>query len=448
MAEDLEKRMERAFAEVEAGLAQNQDDSTSEEEDAPTQMPTPTPPQAVTQGPPDLSQQLNLTKTSVPPTPAATSVPPVRRESPRLRIKRLLQEQNNDKKPKAKKAKKTAPTSAPTASGKNTATSNTTTKAKKGSVSQAKKGNGGPGRSRGRNFTEDETWYLLDLISAIEPAGQYDWDRVTDAYNERFKASDRLRDRESLKRRFGALHGRKIPTGDPHCPDEVKAAKQILIDIQTRCDVGEKANRHDIGFDSTSSEGESVADGEADYGEDEEDDQEADDQQGEKQDKEENLETPKTSVKPHGSKPLRSDTKSRRKRTIDSDDKTDAIMKFMMVSQQNRQDAEEKERKFRREKEDREKEERQKRDDERRERDERRAEQSMAMQQSMLQMMMQQQRNLLMLLAPNVMGQVQPQQVQPQQNTTTPAGQLQPQHTLTPEGQNIDQNDDKEGKEI
>ena len=112
----------------------------------------------------------------------------------------------------------------------------------------------------------------------------------------------------------------------------MKAAKQILINIQTRCDVGEKANRHDIGFDSTSSEGESVADGEADYGEDEEDDQEADDQQGEKQDKEENLETPKTSVKPHGSKPLRSDTKSRRKRTIDSDDKTDAIMKFMMVS--------------------------------------------------------------------------------------------------------------------
>ena len=72
----------------------------------------------------------------------------------------------------------------------------------------------------------------------------------------------------------------------------------------------------------------------------------------------------------------------------------------------------------------------------------------MAMQQSMLQIMMQQQSNLLMLLAPNVMGQVQPQQVQPQQNTTTPAGQLRPQHTLTPEDQNIDQNDDKEGKEV
>ena len=410
MANNLGNEMEKAFAEIEAGLARN--DDSSSEEDEPTQVPTP--PQAITQGPQDLSIQLNVTKSNIPPSPkATTSVPPVRRESPRLRLQRLKEEQKQQKKAAPKKKNKTSPTLPPKASNKTTTTtSNTTTKGKKGKAPKTTKGNGGPGRVRGRNFTEDETWYLLDIISAVEPAGQHDWDRVTEAYNEHFNDPDRMRDRESLKRRFGALHGRKIPTGDPDCPKEVKAAKRILIEIQQRCDVGEKPGKRDLGFDSSSTD-ESLQDGDADYGED--DDEEEEDNHGEKQDKQDKLETPRTSL----SKPLRSATKKRLRHATEKEDGTDAILKYMMVSQQQRQEADEKERAFRREKE-----------DERREREDARAQQAMAMQQSMFQMMMQQQTNMLMLLAPRgqqfQQQQVQPQQlqhelVQPQNSTAKPA---------------------------
>ena len=396
MANNLGKEMEKAFAEVETGLARN--DDSSSEEDVPTQVPMP--PQAITQGPQDLSIQLNVTKSNIPPSPkATTSVPPVRRESPRLCLQRLKEEQKRQKKAAPKKKNKTSPTLPPKASNKTTTTSNTTTKENKGKAPKTTKGNGGPGRVRGRNFTEGETWYLLDIISAVEPAGQHDWDRVTEAYNEHFNDPERMRDRESLKRRFGALHGRKIPTGDPDCPKEVKAAKRILIEIQQRCDVGEKPGKRDLGFDSLSTD-ESLQNGDADYGED--NDEEEEDNHGEKQDKrdkQDNLETPRTSL----SKPLRSATKKRRKHATENEDGTDAIMKYMMVSQQQRQEADEKERAFRREKE-----------DERREREDARAQQAMAMQQSMFQMMMQQQTNMLMLLAPRGQ-QFQQQQVQPQQ---------------------------------
>ena len=97
--------MEKAFAEIEAGLARN--DDSSSEEDVPTQVPTP--PQAITQGPQDLSIQLNVTKSNIPPSPkATTSVPPVRRESPRLRLQRLKEEQKQQKKAAPKKKNKTS----------------------------------------------------------------------------------------------------------------------------------------------------------------------------------------------------------------------------------------------------------------------------------------------------------------------------------------------------
>lgn len=53
------------------------------------------------------------------------------------------------------------------------------------------------------------------------------------------KFAHRDRNVDGIKRKFAALHRKKIPTGDPLMPPEVKRAKHIRFKITERADLGE-----------------------------------------------------------------------------------------------------------------------------------------------------------------------------------------------------------------
>ena len=278
-----------------------------------------------------------------------------------------------------------------------------------------------------------ETWYLLNLIGTVRPGGQNDWDRITEAYNEKFEGGDRYRDRDSLKRRFSALHTRKVPTGDADCPKEVRAAKDLVRYIESRCDAGEGVDESDLEFIEVEED--------AGYDEVEEDEQEEHEDNNVNKDNSNasdnptppSKEIPKLELDPNledklRSKPLRSATQNRKRGKVGEEDgKDNDIMRYLILSQQKRQDAEERDRQERREKEKRELEERRERDERRERQEQLRAEQALQMQQSMMQMMFQQQTNMMMMFAPRSM-----QNTVPNNNTNNTMGS----NALTNENEN------------
>ena len=64
---------------------------------------------------------------------------------------------------------------------------------------------------------------MLDLLEKILPIGPDKWNEVVELHSEKFPR----RNFESLQRKYNTLHQKSIPIGDPHCPPEVKQAKQI-----------------------------------------------------------------------------------------------------------------------------------------------------------------------------------------------------------------------------
>ena len=256
---------------------------------------------------------------------------------------------------------------------KNATSSNaTSSKPPKPAATKPSKGNGGIGRVRGKNFSTDETMFLLKLVRDKLPSGGEDREWVTQQYNDVFGKKGRFRDKESLKRRFAALHNRRTPTGDPDCPDEVKEAKHLMIAIQQKCDAGKLYEDKDIGFSSSSSSSSS------------EDEEQEDDEADHDKKPAAEAKTPKTKLEiGAATTSLRSSTKKRRKKHHKNDKD---ILEYMSMSQAKRQ-----------ENEDAEKAERREREQERREREQRRYEELQAekasnrlradqMQQQMIQM--------------------------------------------------------------
>jgi hypothetical protein len=90
-------------------------------------------------------------------------------------------------------------------------------------------------KKRGVGFSQKELDSLLDAIEEILPIGSQEWEAVERQHRSMYPESDR--NQEALKRKFGKLYLKKIPTGDPHCPPEVIRAKRIYDEIRKRTDL-------------------------------------------------------------------------------------------------------------------------------------------------------------------------------------------------------------------
>ena len=78
---------------------------------------------------------------------------------------------------------------------------------------------------RGFGFSRSEVDGLLDVIEENLAISGSEWDHVCQIHEANWPNMDRTK--ESLKRKFAGLYGKKIPTGDPNCPPDVKKAKHI-----------------------------------------------------------------------------------------------------------------------------------------------------------------------------------------------------------------------------
>ena len=82
-----------------------------------------------------------------------------------------------------------------------------------------------PRRGRpGSNYCPEETDDLLSAVELHLPIGNQEWERVKAFMDQRWLTN---RSVDSLKQKFGKLWKKKVPTGDPNCPPQVKRAKRL-----------------------------------------------------------------------------------------------------------------------------------------------------------------------------------------------------------------------------
>jgi hypothetical protein len=99
-----------------------------------------------------------------------------------------------------------------------------------------------PPRSRTRNYSQAELMHFLGVMLNIMPIGGDDWEAVLEEHSIEYPG----REVDSLRRKFSQLHRKKIPTGDPRCPEEVKLAKRVKYQISSRADIGDGEEEMDL----------------------------------------------------------------------------------------------------------------------------------------------------------------------------------------------------------
>ena len=77
---------------------------------------------------------------------------------------------------------------------------------------------------------------LLDLIQELKPMGRMEWETLLDKFNRRVPAA-RERDVRGIQSKFASLHSKKMPTGDPNMPADVKRAKHLHYKIMEESDM-------------------------------------------------------------------------------------------------------------------------------------------------------------------------------------------------------------------
>jgi hypothetical protein len=90
--------------------------------------------------------------------------------------------------------------------------------------------------TKGKNFTASELNAMLTLVEEFLPLGSDHWENVAFEYNKKV-SSDRVRNADSLRKKFKVLRNVKKPTGDPDCPIEVKRAKRAQYAIEAKMGV-------------------------------------------------------------------------------------------------------------------------------------------------------------------------------------------------------------------
>ena len=84
----------------------------------------------------------------------------------------------------------------------------------------------------------------MDIVRRIRPIGQDEWEAVTAEHLQTWP--DCGRDCLSIRRKFNQLANRPNPTGDPHCPEEVREAKEILQLIKDRADIENFSDEEEV----------------------------------------------------------------------------------------------------------------------------------------------------------------------------------------------------------
>lgn len=90
--------------------------------------------------------------------------------------------------------------------------------------------------ARGSGFGQAEVDHFLSLLDHYLPLCKDEWDIVIVEHSKIFPQNNRSV--ESLRRKFASLHRRKMPTGDPLMPADVRRAKHIRYKMTERADMG------------------------------------------------------------------------------------------------------------------------------------------------------------------------------------------------------------------
>ncbi|KAJ7031407.1 hypothetical protein C8F04DRAFT_1363935, partial [Mycena alexandri] len=99
----------------------------------------------------------------------------------------------------------------------------------------------GPGRPAGTsNFSKASTNKALDLVEKLLPTGPKAWAHLTTRFNKwAVRHGEPERPGKSVESRYKTLLKYKKPTGNPHCPGEVKRAHRIEVMINQHVDTRE-----------------------------------------------------------------------------------------------------------------------------------------------------------------------------------------------------------------
>jgi hypothetical protein len=92
-------------------------------------------------------------------------------------------------------------------------------------------------RGRSADYSKEELLHFLNIGLSIQPTSQTEWNSVLDEHNIEYAHKNRTV--ESLRRKYAQLHRKKIPTGDPYCPEEVRLAKRLRYKIGKKADMGD-----------------------------------------------------------------------------------------------------------------------------------------------------------------------------------------------------------------
>ena len=93
-----------------------------------------------------------------------------------------------------------------------------------------------------RMYRQPELLHLFGIMLEILPIGPNEWERVVDIHSEVYPG----RDKESIVRKYTALHRRKIPTGDPNMPPEIRLAKRIKYAIGDKAELADGTGEYDM----------------------------------------------------------------------------------------------------------------------------------------------------------------------------------------------------------
>jgi hypothetical protein len=79
------------------------------------------------------------------------------------------------------------------------------------------------------NFTLSKIESLLEMVKAIIPIGNPDWEKILNKHASRYPTKDSTA--KLLKRKVQELARTKIPTGDPNMPPHIRKAKHFYYKI-------------------------------------------------------------------------------------------------------------------------------------------------------------------------------------------------------------------------
>ncbi len=94
---------------------------------------------------------------------------------------------------------------------------------------------------------------MLDCVQEILPLGADGWKRACDSYNAKKERGHPYREMEAFRGKFKRLKNEKKPTGDPDCPEDVKRAKRINVEMERKQDIASFGSNSNDGSETDSS---------------------------------------------------------------------------------------------------------------------------------------------------------------------------------------------------